>query len=194
VVDTNLPACNEFVSSLNTALSLARDSLHSAQARIKKNADTHRRELNIKVGYQVLLSSKNIRLRTAGTKKLLPKFLGPFTVLQKIGKQAYKLDLSTDMPKVHPVFHISLLRPFKPGSNQPPPPVPVLIEGEPEYEVERILNHRNRKFSNKSKHTKREYLVKWSGYGHEYNSWQAQADCGNSEDLIQQYLASLKPK
>jgi hypothetical protein len=193
VVDTNLPACNEFVSGLQKALSLARDSLHSAQTRMKKNADTHRRELDFKVGDQVLLSSKNIRLRTAGTKKLLPKFLGPFTVLQKIGNLAYKLDLSTDMPKVHPVFHVSLLRPFTPGSNETPPPVPVLIEGEPEYEVERILNYRNRKFSSKSKRTKREYLVKWSGYGHEYNSWQAQADCGNCEDLIQQYLASLKP-
>jgi hypothetical protein len=84
VLDTHLPAVHDFVTSLHKAISTAKDSLAAAQARMKKNADTHRRELYFAVGDEVLLSSKNIRIKTAGTKKLLPKFLGPFTVLKKI--------------------------------------------------------------------------------------------------------------
>jgi hypothetical protein len=59
------------------------------------------------------------------------------TVLQRIGKLAYELDLSQDMPKVHPVFHVSLLRPFTPGST-PPPPLSTVIDGEPEWVVKNI--------------------------------------------------------
>jgi hypothetical protein len=70
---------------------------------MKWNVDDHRRDLEFAVGDNVLLSSINIKLEAVGTKKLLPKFLGPFTVLKRIGKLAYKLDLSRDMPRVHPV-------------------------------------------------------------------------------------------
>jgi hypothetical protein len=142
------------------------------------------------VGDQVLLSSKNLRLKTNGTKKLLPKFLGPFTVLKKVGHVAYELDLDQALPRVHSVFHISLLRTFIPGGDQIPPPIPTVIDGEPEYEVERILDHRDRQCGPNSRRTKREYLVKWSGYGHEYNSWQLKSDCGNCVDLIQDYYNS----
>lgn len=152
----------------------------------------------------MLLSSKHIKLKTVGTRKLLPRFLGPFTVQKRIGKLAYELDLSHDMPKVHPVFHVSLLQPFTPGST-PPPPLPTVIDGEPEWIVERILNHRDRKVpgrpararSNPSYPRKdpviREYLVKWAGFGHEYNSWQTKDQCKNCQDLVEQYLASLIP-
>jgi hypothetical protein len=191
VVDTHLPAVHDFVTSLHKAISTARDSLTAAQARMKKHADTHRRELEFEVGDQVLLNSKNIRIKTVGTKKLLPRFLGPFTVLKRIGSLAYELDLPASMPKIHPVFHVSLLRPLKPGSDVTPPPLPSVIAGEPEWEVERILNHRQRKIPN-AKRTRREYLVKWAGYGHESNSWQTAKECSSCEDLIQEYLASTK--
>jgi hypothetical protein len=189
-MDTDLPAVNEFVTGLNKALSRAKDSLIAAQAHMKKNAYAHRRELEFEIGDQVLLSSKNIKLRTVGTKKLLPRYLGPFEILKKNGRLAYELDLSAAMPKVHPVFHVSLLRPFTPGGTTPPP-VPVLIEGEPEWKVERVLNHRDRKIPN-AKRSRREYLVKWIGFGHEYNEWKSKADCKGCLDLVQQYLDSIR--
>jgi transposase InsO family protein len=130
-MDTNIPAANEFVTGLNKAISQAKDSLISAQASMKRNADSHRRDLEFAVGEQVLLSSKNLRLKTMGTKKLLPRFIGPFVILKRIGKLAYELELSQDMPKVHPVFHVSLLRPFTPEST-PPPYLPTVVDGEPE--------------------------------------------------------------
>ena len=191
VVDTHLPAVHDFVTGLHKAISRAKDCLAAAQARMKKNADTHRRELKFSVGDQVLLSSKNIRL--TGVRKLLPRFLGPFTIIKRIGDMAYELDIAECMPKIHPVFHVSLLRPFEAGSYITPPPTPTVIDGEPEYEVERILNHRYRKIPN-SKHYRREYLVKWAGYGHEHNSWESKKNCHGCEDLIEEYLASTRAK
>jgi hypothetical protein len=203
-MDTNIPAANEFVTGLNKAISQAKDSLISAQASMKRNADSHRRDLEFAVGEQVLLSSKNLRLKTMGTKKLLPRFIGPFVILKRIGKLAYELELSQDMPKVHPVFHVSLLRPFTPGST-PPPPLPTVVDGEPEWTVERIINHRDRTLPGRPGRRRRnpqhparpavirEYLIKWSGFGHEHNSWQTKQQCANCQDLVQQYLTSIPP-
>ena len=161
VTDTPLPAANEFAQRVSAALSQARDSLAAAQARIKRNADELRRELTFSVGDEVLLSSKNIRLKTAGTRKLLPKFLGPYTVLKRIRNLAYQLELPLELKQLHPVFHVSLLRPWDPDSGQLPPPAPTIIDGEIEFDVERILEHRDRKVSDKGRRTKREFLVKW---------------------------------
>jgi len=42
--------------------------------------------------------------------KLAPRFIGPFKILEKVGKVAYRLALPLSMDRVHNVFHISLLR------------------------------------------------------------------------------------
>ena len=73
---------------------------------------------------KVLLSIKNIAFKNPGTAKLLPKFAGPFRVLEKIGQAAYKLLLPESM-KIHDVFHVGLLEPYhEDGRCQPPPVAP----------------------------------------------------------------------
>ena len=58
---------------------------------------------------KVLLSTGNLNL--TGLCKFKDRYVGPFVVQQRIGKVAYKLDLSScaALHNVHPVFHVSLL-------------------------------------------------------------------------------------
>lgn len=190
-MDTAVPAANEFVENLNKAIARARDCLAAAQARMKRQADTHRRDMEFSIGDEVLLSSKNLRIRV-GTRKLLPRYLGPFQVTKRVGSLAYELALPPSMGKTHPVFHVSLLRPYNAASDQPRPPMPVVLDGEYELEVERVLDHRDKKVSQRSRRTRREFLVKWADYGHEHNVWVDESECGNCQDLIQAYYLSKR--
>ena len=63
------------------------------------------------VGDLVLLSTQNLKLKgTPG--KLEKRFVGPFWVIETIGEQAYRLSVP-DKWKIHPMFHVSLLRDWK---------------------------------------------------------------------------------
>ena len=82
--------------------------------------------------------------------------------------------------KVHPVFHVSLLKGYQ---GEAPCTPPILVDGEEEFEVERILNHRKRA-------RKWEYLVKWKGYGAHENSWEPESHMEHSEELLKSYKAA----
>ena len=56
----------------------------------------------------MLLSSKTLHL--AGTRKLRARFVGPFRVMERIRKTAYRLDFRGMFKDVHNVFHISQLK------------------------------------------------------------------------------------
>ena len=135
------------------------------------------------VGEQVLLSTKNLSLKMQGTTKLLPRFIGPFTITERIGAVAYRLDLPPVL-KVHNVFHVSLLKQYKPGGRKSPPPLPILVEGVPEFEVESILNHRRRGRT-------KQYLVKWLGYGEEHTTWEPESCVRNCPERINEYWARV---
>ncbi|KAJ9521151.1 hypothetical protein QJQ45_022858 [Haematococcus lacustris] len=69
-------------------------------------------EVEFSPGQLVLLSTKNLRLKPGKAKKLLPRFIGPFKVLEHVGPVAVRLDLPPAMARMHPVFHVALLRPY----------------------------------------------------------------------------------
>ena len=135
------------------------------------------------VGDEVLLSTKNISLKGLGVRKLLPKWVGPFKVSKQVGKVAYKLDLPSNM-KIHPVFHVSLLKPYHPSGRTQPPPPAVWVDDEPEYEVEHILSHRVVK---RGRNRKYEYLIKWTGYGPEHNSWEPEVNLRGAQKVLEEY-------
>ena len=103
--------------------------------------------------------------------------MGPFEVLERIGKVAYKLKLSEEM-KMHNVFHVSLLKEYRSDGSRIPPPIPEEIAGEMEYEMEQVLSYDGRR---------KKFLVKWLGYGHENNTWEPEKNLKNSSKLVQEY-------
>lgn len=97
---------------------------------------------------------------------------GPWTVLERVGRLAYRLDLP-ETSKVHPVVSIAHLSPSAEGGDpfhrKMPPPGPVEADQDTDnpgniFETEVVLKHR------KGRRGRTEYLVKWKGYGHEHNS------------------------
>ena len=73
--------------------------------------------------------------------KFTPKQEGPFTITTVLSPIVYQLRLPKTW-KIHPVFHASLLSPYCEnkvhGRNFPPPD---LINGEEEYEIEKIIRY-----------------------------------------------------
>ena len=72
--------------------------------------------------------------------KLRPQYVGPFKVLQMVGRNAAKLELPPGI-KVHPVFNVALLKRYH---GQRLIPNPISVDDNAEYEVEQILKHRGR--------------------------------------------------
>lgn len=138
----------------------------------KKYADRKRMHKEFDIGDQVLVSSRNMKSsRPKG--KLDYKFVGPGTVVSQIGPVAYKVNLP-GQPHIHPVFHVSLLEPWKPSGAHKHPDVPIkdaLQEyGEDVYDVERIVERRRNAVS------LWEYFVKWKGYPSSQNTWEPSAN------------------
>jgi Chromo (CHRromatin Organisation MOdifier) domain len=118
-------------------------------------------------GDQVWLDGTNITMSHPFT-KLEPKCYGPFPVTKIVNDVVFKLKLPYQWLKckVHPVFHASLLSPYKETEEHSPnflEPPPEVIKGAEEYEVEAILG-------DKTIRKKRHYLIKWKGYADAHNS------------------------
>ena len=186
-----VPAAYDFVKSMYVSIDNAKKALAAARDRQKRYADLRRRDVEFDVGDHVLVSTKNIKIKiaSASTSKLMPKYIGPFGITDRINEVAYRLKLPLNM-RVHPVFHVSLLQPYRSdGRVQPPPPV-TFVDGEPEYEVQSILDHRDVRTA-RGRALRREYLIKWLGYGPEHNTWEPDKNLANCPAILQKYLTEL---
>ena len=75
-----------------------------------------RRPLEFEVGDHVFLKVMHKRgvVKFGKRRKLLPRFIGPFEILERIDTVAYRLALPHNMLGVHEVFHVSMLRKYTP--------------------------------------------------------------------------------
>lgn len=105
-----MPAAVDFTEKMLSSTERAKACSEKAQLRQKAYADRSRREVTYKVGEQVLLNTRNVRDRSPGCPKLMPRWNGPYKVFERFGKVACRLELAIEL-RMHPVFRVSLLQP-----------------------------------------------------------------------------------
>jgi len=98
------------------------------------------------------------------TEKLMERFVGPYKVKKIVSTNTVGLELPSTI-KIHPVINVSRIHRYvgQVEGQRKEQPAPVIIEGEEEWEVERILNKRQVRGKDK-------YLVHWRGFTAESNT------------------------
>jgi len=134
----------KFIEKMREIQEKARAVLGKAQEEMKKYTDRKRREVdNYKVGDLVMLSTKDLKYQMVGrrTEKLTERFVGSYKVKKIVSSNAVKLELPSTI-RIHLVVNVSRIHRYigQVEGQRKEQPAPVIIEGEEEWEVERILN------------------------------------------------------
>ena len=183
-VESRLETVNEFWDRMDSTLVEAKSALAKAKDDMAQYYNQHRTlALEYQVRDKVYLDASNIHT-TRPSQKLAHCYLGPFTIVQKVGRNAYWLRLPTSMSRLHPVFNMIKLLPAPSdpilGQKASPPPLPEIVDGEEHYVVEWILDSRFMRCH-------LQFLVKWEGYGYEENSWVPEQDVTALDKLREFY-------
>jgi RNase H-like domain found in reverse transcriptase/Reverse transcriptase (RNA-dependent DNA polymerase)/Integrase zinc binding domain/Integrase core domain len=184
-VASTVPAAQELAQQLHFRVQRAKSALQTARSRMRTFANRTRQAVKFNPQEFVLLNCKRLHFPERDTNKLKPKWIGPFQIIQTVGKSAYKLKLPPTM-KIHNVFHVNLLKKWVADPNRPVHPKPIVINGNEEFEVNKILGHRPKSCKGPPYHGL-QYLVQYTGYGPEHNQFIPASDIPANRALARAY-------
>jgi len=167
---------------------MLKEEIAKAQRQYQPSADSHRQQPpDFQVGQSVFVRSQYF-WTTRPSKKLSKKYLRPYEIIAQPSPQSFTLRLPDTMRAAHPVFHVSMLEPATPNTFQQrskPPPAPVIIDREPEYEISKIvdakIDHRRA--------CKLLYKVIWLGYEDTDNDseWLPATELEHAKELLNDF-------
>jgi len=173
----------------------ARHALTFAQAKMSVYYDRKHTPISFKKGdlaYIRLAGSMEPGYHLPDTShKLSQQRVGPFKVVDTVGKLAYKLDVPASW-KIHPVISVAHLERHTPDTfDRTSLVLPDVVVGhdgqeEEEWEVEDIVRERYNK-----RRKRQEYYVKWKGFGPENNTWEPVENLVNSQEAMDRFKDNL---
>jgi hypothetical protein len=169
--ETRVEAVQRDLVDRDEALRQLREQLLRAQERMKGQADKRRNDRNFVCGEWVFVKLRAHRQQSVVTRinaKLAARYYGPYPIIEKVGAVAYKLKLP-DGSRVHPVFHVSLLKKAV-GNYQEDDELPELIDEPVEvYNPEAVLASRRIKHQGEEV---KQVLVHWQGRSADEATWE----------------------
>ncbi|XP_070029819.1 uncharacterized protein [Nicotiana sylvestris] len=190
------PRAASFSKEWKRNLEIVWSYLVKSQKRMKRHANQNCCFVEYQVGDKMMVKiPKRYLFTRVHDPRLLKKYIGPLSIERRIGKVAYRVDTPAWW-KIHPVFHVSLLKPFwedteDPSRSQLTIPSIRGPNSTGETRVEAILDDRAIHASRKDH---QEFLVKWQGCDAEENTWERETNLKAYKNLIEDYLASKAPR
>jgi len=153
-----IQAVEQTMAERDEFIAETKDRLEQSQQFYKAQYDHRHRPVEFEVGAWVwlrLLQRPAASLNVRGRQKLGPKFYGPFQITERIGSVAYRLQLPASA-RLHDVFHVGLLKPFRGDPPSSTPALPPIPHGRVCVQPERMLHSRLAR-------DRLELLVQWKG-------------------------------
>ncbi|GKF47435.1 putative reverse transcriptase domain-containing protein, partial [Tanacetum coccineum] len=102
----------EIVQETTKKIVKIKQRMQATRDRQKSYANLKRKPMEFQAGDKVMLKVSPWKgvVRFGKRGKLNPRYVGPFKVLERVGKVAYKLELPEELSRVHNTFHVSNLK------------------------------------------------------------------------------------
>ncbi|GJS40579.1 reverse transcriptase [Tanacetum coccineum] len=169
---SKVAAIDELLVERDVLLRQLRQNLFAARNRMELQANRSRREVEFNIGDKVLVKLQPYRQVTLAKRlsnKLSKRYYGPYEVLERVGKVAYRLDLPAES-RIHLVFHVLLLKPFAGTVNEGIANLPEEVhEGQP---MEQPLAVCASRVVLRNEAPTRQILVQWLGSPPEEATWE----------------------
>ncbi|PNX96980.1 retrotransposon-related protein, partial [Trifolium pratense] len=166
---TDIEALDTMLTDRENILQILKNKLLKAQETMKRFADKSRIPHPFKEGdyvYVKLRPHRQVSVAGHRLRKLSKRYYGPFQIIKAMGPVAFELSLPQGS-KIHPVFHVSQLKPCDSTSTPPLNLPPLAVDNQPIVQPLAILGWRHKEGTDQQ-----QVLIQWEGMLPEDTTWE----------------------